>query len=175
MKRIHLLFLLMGLFLTACGNSNEATTETETQTSQEPTTAPGEVTAGLDIGLFLDGALTEEATVQDCTLADGTETTCYAITIAGFPADSDVGPFCPETTATDAEDAGIWFDGNGLYDADGEFILGLAELYNDSNWKLYNDDGSVNITDTVEAFEAAARPDVDPAYQNHCVEGVVKA
>ena len=171
MKRIHLLFLLMGLFLTACGNSNEATTEVETQTSQEPTTAPAEVTAGLDVGLFLDGALAEEATVQDCTLADGTETTCYAITIAGFPADSDIGPFCPETTDTDAEDAGIWFDGNGLYDADGEFILGLAELYNDSNWKLYNDDGSVNITDTAEAFEAAARPDVDPAYQNHCVEG----
>ncbi len=113
----------------------------------------------------------EKATVQDCTLADGTETTCHVIAVAGFPAGRDVGPFCPETTTTDAEDLGIWFDGTGLYNADGEFILGLADLYNDSNWKLYNDDGSVRITDTPEAFEAAARPDVDPAYQNHCVEG----
>ncbi|MGB5916913.1 MAG: YHYH protein [Phormidesmis sp.] len=159
------------MFLAACGNSNEATTEAETQTTQELTTVSGEISPGLDIDLFLDGALDEEATVQDCTLADGTETTCYAITVAGFPANDDVGPFCPETTTTDAEDAGIWFDGNGLYDADGEFILGLADLYNDSNWKLYNDDSSVKITDTPEAFEAAARPDVDPAYQNHCVEG----
>ena len=171
MKHMHPLFLLVSLVLSACGGSDEMTTDAEIQTSEESTTVFGEATTGLDIGLFLDGALDEEATIQNCTLADGTETTCYAITVAGFPVDSDVGPFCPETTATDAEDAGIWFDGNELYDADGEFILGLAELYNDSNWKLYNDDGSVRITDTPEAFEAAARPEVDPAYQNHCVEG----
>lgn len=128
-------------------------------------------TDGLDVSLFFEGALAEEVTIHDCTLSDGTETTCYEITIAGYPADYDVGPFCPETTSTTAEDSGIWFDGNDVYDVDGNFILNLADLYNDSNWKLYDDDGNVNITDTVEAFEAAARPDVDPAYQNHCVAG----
>ncbi len=83
-------------------------------------------------------------------------------------------PFCPETTAATAEDGGIWFDGNAVYDLTGSFILGLADLYKDSNWKLYDDDGNVNITDTEEAFEGAARPDVDPAYQNHCVEGRIE-
>ena len=129
---------------------------------------------GLDIDLFFEGALAEDVTIQDCTLSDGTETTCYAITIAGYPANYDVGPFCPETTAATAEEGGIWFDGNAVYDIDGAFILGLADLYNDSNWKLYDDEGNVNITDTPEAFEAAARPDVDPAYQNHCVEGRIE-
>ena len=130
--------------------------------------------AGLDIDLFYDGALAEEAAIQDCTLSDGTETTCYAITIAGYPADYDVGPFCPPTIESTAEDGGIWFDGNAVYDIDGKFILGLADLYNDDHWKLYDDEGNVNITETQQEFEAAARPDVDPALQNHCVEGRIE-
>ncbi len=129
---------------------------------------------GLDISLFFAGALAEEVTIQDCTLSDGTQTTCYEITIAGYPADYDIGPFCPETTSATAEEGGIWFDGNDIYDIDGEFILSLAEIYNDSHWKLYDDDGNVYITDTAEAFNAAARPDVDPAYYNHCVEGRIE-
>ncbi len=125
----------------------------------------------VDLGLFFDGALARDPSVVDCTLADGTETVCYEITIVGYPVNHDIGPFCPETTDTTAADAGIWFDGNGLYDLDGNFILGLAELYNDDNWKLYNDDGTVNITETAEEFDLAARPNVDPSLQNHCVEG----
>ena len=129
---------------------------------------------GLDTSLFFDGALEEDIVTQDCTLSDGTETICYAITIAGYPANYDVGPFCPETTAATAEEGGIWFDGNAVYNIDGDFILSLDEIYNDPNWKLYDDDGNVNVTDTQEEFEAAAQPDVDPALQNHCVEGRIE-
>lgn len=128
-------------------------------------------TDGVDLSLFFDGALAEDVTVVNCTLSDGTETMCYEITVAGEPANHEIGPFCPETTTTDAADAGIWFDGNAVYDVDGDFVLGLADLYNDSNWKLYNDDGSVNITETAEEFDLAARPNVDPSVQNHCVAG----
>lgn len=128
-------------------------------------------TGEVNLDYFFDGALAREVVTVDCTLSDGTQTQCYEITIAGEPANHDIGPFCPETTETAAEDAGIWFDGNAVYDVDGEFILGLADLYNDNNWKLYNDDGTVKITDTEEAFDAAARPNVDPEYQNHCVAG----
>lgn len=39
------------------------------------------------------------------------------------------------------------------------------------NPKLYNEDGTVRVTDTLEAFQAAARPDVDPRYNNYVVEG----
>ena len=142
-------------------------------TAQTDTGGTTPTTDGLDTSLFIDGALEEIAT-QDCTLSDGTETTCYEITIAGYPADYDVGPFCPETTSATAEEGGIWFDGDAVYDINGEFILGLAELYNDDTWKLYDDDGNVNITDTQEEFEAAAQPNVDPSLQNHCVEGRIE-
>ena len=36
---------------------------------------------------------------------------------------------------------------------------------------MYDDDGNVLVTETQDEFEAAARPDVDPDLQNHCVEG----
>ncbi|NNL99056.1 MAG: YHYH protein, partial [Acidimicrobiia bacterium] len=101
----------------------------------------------------------------------GTETTCYRITVAGYPVTYETGPFCPDTITDSADAGGIWFDGNGVYDLDGEFIVGLSELYGDDNWLMYDDDGNVLVTETAEEFEAAARPDVDPSLQNHCVEG----
>jgi hypothetical protein len=47
----------------------------------------------------------------------------------------------------------------------------LATIYGDAKWKLYDDTGKVNVTDTKEAFQGAARPDVADAYKYHCVEG----
>ena len=126
---------------------------------------------GVDVGLFFDGALAEDVTTEDCTLSGGVETTCYRITVAGDPVSYDTGPFCPETITDDADAGGIWFDGNGVYDIDGEFIVGLAELYDDDNWMMYDEDGNVLVTETAEEFDLAARPDVDPSLQNHCVEG----
>ena len=72
-----------------------------------------EATDGLDVGLFFEGALAEEVTTEDCTLSGGAETTCYRITVAGYPASHDVGPFCPETITDGADAGGIWFDGDG--------------------------------------------------------------
>ncbi len=125
----------------------------------------------LDLTMFADGALVGDPATVDCTLSDGAETTCYEITIAGYPADREIGPFCPDTITTSADNAGIWFDGEGVYDLDGEFIANLAEKYGDSGWQMYDEDGNVFVTETAEAFDAAARPDVDPAYQNYCIEG----
>ncbi|MGJ8690418.1 MAG: YHYH protein [Gammaproteobacteria bacterium] len=125
---------------------------------------------GLDPHLFMDGAISASSIV-DCTLSDGSESLCRSITIAGYPLNHDIGPFCPPTITSGEQEGGIWFDGNAVYDMDGPFISGLSTLYEDDNWRLYNEDGSVRITDTAEAFAAAARPDVDPQYQNYCVEG----
>ena len=162
---IHYLFLAFIIYAVGFVSSCAAQTTTDE-------TIPA--ANGLNPELFFEGALANDIQTQDCTLSDGTTTTCYAITIAGYPANYDVGPFCPETTSDMAENGGIWFDGNAVYDLDGAFILGLAELYHDSNWKLYDDNGNVNVTDTAEEFEAAARPDVDPDLQNHCVEGRIE-
>ncbi len=189
-SRAAVAILTLALFVMGCGSADTSATDSATEVSVEETTTTttaAETTettieevdetssaSGPDIDLFFDGALAQDVTTEDCTLSGGAQGTCYRITVVGYPADTEVGPFCPETTDATADEAGIWFDGEGLYDLDGEFILGLAELYDDPNWLLYDEDGNVNITDTIEAFEAAARPDVDPDYQNHCVEGRIE-
>lgn len=106
MKYVHIPALLV-LLLAACGSS------TDKSTSIEP--ADGTAAPSVDPTLFFDGAFAEDITIQDCSLSDGTETTCYSITITGYPADHEVGPFCPETTSASAAEGGIWFDGNGIY------------------------------------------------------------
>ena len=161
-RRSVLLALLLAavVLLAACGGS----------TSDKPTTTDA-ASAGVDTALFLDGALASEPTTEDCTLSGGAETTCYSITVAGYPVDEEVGPFCPETITDTADDGGLWFDGDNVYDLDGAFIEDLATTYGDDGWKMYDDDGKVLVTETQEEFEAAARPDVDPDLVNHCVEG----
>jgi hypothetical protein len=128
--------------------------------------APGVVATN-----FLEGSLTRVITTEDCTLSDGTETTCYRIEVTGSPVDTKIGPFCPESTSSTAEVSGIWLDGEKMYNADGQFIMDLSMIYKDVKWKLYDDSGNVKVTDTKEAFQGAARPDVEEAYKYHCVEG----
>lgn len=123
------------------------------------------------IDLFVPDALAKDIAKVDCTLSNGAVTECYEITIAGAPVDYKVGPFCPMTTAATAEEVGIWLDGENLYDITGQFILDLATIYDDPRWMLYDSQGRVRVTDTREAFEAAARPDVAEEYENYCVEG----
>ncbi len=170
------LLLLTSIFVAACGGPpgggpprGGVSIDLSARSADE--LAAIRTTAGLDISLFMDGALAEDVTTEDCTLSGGTETTCYRITLAGYPANHETGPFCPRNLTDSAEEGGIWFDGNGVYDLDGSFIAELAEFYADENWKLYNDDGSIRVTDTEEAFDGAARPNVEEQYQNHCVEG----
>ncbi len=120
---------------------------------------------------FKEGALTDAITTEDCTLTNGQKTSCYRITVTGQPVDTTIGPFCPTTTSSTAEESGIWLDGSKIYDADGKFILDLSTIYGDAKWKLYDETGKVKVTDTQEAFQGAAKPNVEEAYKFHCVEG----
>lgn len=126
----------------------------------------------LDPLRFEPGALAKETTTVPCTLASGLETSCYSITIKGEPSNTEVGPFCPTSIDSTAEESGIWLDGSGeVYEADGAFIVNLPQLYDDDHWQLYDPaTGKVKVTDTEVACRAAARPNVDENYQNHCVE-----
>ena len=177
-NKISLLSLLaITSILVGCGggggsSSSDSNTDTETDTDTGSGTSDV-LSLAVDTALFKAGALEELVTTESCTLTNGDVTDCYVITINGFPSDQiDLGPFCPESTLSTAEDGGIWFDGGGdIYDIDGDFILNLATLYNDNNWLLYDPvTFEVNVTDTQVSCDAAARPDVDVQYQNHCVE-----
>ena len=149
------------------------TTDSETTDTDEATSATSTDT-GVDTSLFFDGALAEDVSTEDCTLSGGAETTCYSITVAGYPASHDVGPFCPDTIEDSADAGGLWFDGDNLYDLDGQFFVDLPTIYGDDNWQMYDEDGNILVTETAEEFELAANPNVDPSLQNHCVEGMLE-
>ena len=131
-----------------------------------------DVSATLDPFNFESDALISSISTQTCTLSNGDEASCYKIDIAGAPSNYEIGVFCPKNITSTADEAGIWFDGGGeVYDITGDFILNLPTLYNDSHWQLYDEGtGLVNVTDTQESCDGAARPDVEEQYQNHCVE-----
>ena len=154
----------------ATDTDTEAATDTDTEAATDDTGPSGAATT-VDIGLFFDGAIVGEVATEPCTLSDGTESECHRITVAGDPVTYDTGPFCPTSIDDDADAGGIWFDDTGVYDIDGDFIVGLAELYDDTNWMMFDDEGNVLVTETAEEFDLAARPNVDPDLQNHCVEG----
>ena len=119
------------------GAEPTGTDQGDTTTPELDGTASGD--EGLDLALFFDGALAGEVTTQDCTLSGGTETTCYSITVAGYPASHDIGPFCPETITDTADSGGLWFDGNASYDLDGQFFVDLPTIYGDDAWQMYDD------------------------------------
>ena len=121
--------------------------------------------------LFQDGALAAPIREVDCTLSGGTKSTCMSITLKKSPSTLTPGPYCPGHVEDGSDKSGIWLDGGRVYDADGAFLSNLAEFYDDPFWNLTDpQSGKVNVTDTKSSCRAAARPDVDPQYFNHCVE-----
>ena len=153
---------LAALLSFACADSDQIAPDETTPLAQ----------LAVDPANFLESGLADgNIEVVDCTLSGGTETTCYQIRTTGAPADHAVGPFCPRNISESAETAGIWIENGETYDLSGTFIENLATFYDDSSWQLYDPvTGDINVTETQQACEAAARPDVDEQYQNHCVE-----
>ena len=120
---------------------------------------------------FEPGSLIGAPRLVPCTLSEGEEGTCVAVTLPADPATFDIGPWCPNHIDDSAEEGGIWLDRGQLWDVDGSFIENLAVFYDDPAWQMYDSvTGVVNVTGSREACAAAARPDVDPRYRNHCVQ-----
>ena len=154
-----------------CSSSNSDTENSESVIPDEI----GSAAMGIDLAMFDDDALVNSEIV-DCELSDGTMTQCYSLLTSGVEKTSDmIGPFCPETTSTSAENAGLWLDGEALYEADGEFFLNLPNIYGQTYpseaWAGFADaEGNINITRTLEDCEAAANPDVGLEYAGFCVQ-----
>lgn len=119
---------------------------------------------------FIQESLAEAITKEKVKSPWGDDILCYKITVHPEPSEHEMGPWCPEHIDDGKEKGGIWFEKGNVYDVDGHFIANLDEFYADPKWEMFREDGSVKVTDTQEACEAAARPDVDPQYKNHCVE-----
>jgi hypothetical protein len=109
--------------------------------------------------------------IVDCTLSSGTQTRCFSVTVKAEPSTYTPGPWCPLHISDGPDKAGIWLDNGEIFAADGAFMEKLAEFYKDKDWALFDPDtGAINVTDSLEACLAAARPDVDPKYNNYCVQ-----
>lgn len=120
---------------------------------------------------FGDAKVVSGPDVVECTLSGGTKTTCFSITVRAEPQAYTPGPWCPTNISQDATHGGIWFRDGEVHDVDGDFVAKLSEFYGDTKWQLFDPEtGEINYTGSLEACEAAARPDVDPAYNNYCVQ-----
>lgn len=129
-----------------------------------------EVVVPVNPDFFIKEGLLEPITKVNYKLSDGSTVECYKIVTSSTPSEHTMGPWCPTNINDGAEKGGIWMEGGKTYDVDGAFVKNLATFYKDAKWKMYNEDGSINVTSTKEACEAAARPNVDAAYQNFCVQ-----
>ena len=132
------------LITTACGSSSTDTASTDSA-SNDSSDAAGAGGDFVDVSsLFADGALTSEATTVDCTLENGTETTCYQLEVASLASTVDTdGPYCPATTS---DVGGIWvWDGDepGLYALDSDFW----DLMSSQGYEFADADGDITITD----------------------------
>jgi len=120
---------------------------------------------------FETATIIEGPSLVDCTLSGGTAARCFSMTVKAEPSTYTPGPWCPEHIADGTDAGGIWLNDGSVHEVDGAFVKNLAVFYNDSNWLLYDEaTGKINVTDSKPSCEAAARPDVDPAYQNYCVQ-----
>lgn len=118
---------------------------------------------------FIQTNLIEKISQETIRLR-GVKTLCYVIKTKSQATEHQMGPWCP-THLSDAEKhGGIWFKDGKVYDVSGHFIAELAEFYQDDKWELYRPDSTIKVTDTKEACLSAAKPNVEKAYQNYCVE-----
>lgn len=148
------------LFASACGSSDntasdttasddtaseQATTDTTPPSDADDTTDAVDNGEGTDVASLFDGdALTADAEVVDCTLENGSETTCYQVEVSSLPSTVDTdGPYCPETVG---DEAGIWvWDGDdpGLYALDADFWAMMEA----QGFDFVDADGNISITD----------------------------
>ncbi len=128
-------------------------------------------TTGLDPSLFIKESLIGEIKTEPRQLADGSTVLCHIIKTKTQPHEHEMGPWSPKKVTDGKDKGGIWFKDGKVYEIDGPFLANLATFYDDPAWNVVREDGTIRVTDTKEAFEAAARPDVDPKYNNYVVVG----
>ena len=161
-NRFYHIYILIPIFIFIISSCNKS--------EGVAVVTPGETIVEVNPSFFIESGLIEPIVKVNKTLSNGTNTECYKITMKNSPSDHPMGPWCPTKISDGADKGGLWFEKGKLYDVDGAFVKNMATFYSDAKWKLYKDDGTINVTSTKEACMAAARPDVDPKYTNYCVE-----
>jgi len=152
---LFLLCSILLLFSCACNKTVDETVE---------------VVNDVDPALFVSTGLAQTITIVPCTLSDGSAADCYEIVTNALATDHDMGPWCPSNISDDASAGGIWLEDGEVYDVDGAFIQNMATFYSDNTWEMYDGNGDIYKTSTLQECDEAANPNVGTAYQNYCVE-----
>lgn len=160
MSRLIVIYAL-ALVLISCSGSRDINSPEENQNARLAQIA----------ALFDKSSTRIGAALVPCTLSGGTKTECFSVTVTSLQSEHKTGPWCPRNISDGPDKSGIWLNDGKVYDADGKFVKNLAAFYKDNQWQLFNPEtGEIKVTDSKDACIAAARPDVDPKYQNYCVE-----
>ncbi|MGB0134260.1 YHYH protein [Dokdonella sp.] len=162
-KCLTIVFLQASIALTGCNSVIDSDPAKRYDTDVPDLTA---------ISHFFESAkVVSGPKIVDCTLSGGARTSCFSITVKSEPSTYEAGPWCPGNIADGANAGGIWLDNGQVHAADGAFMKNLATFYDDDEWQIFDaSTGKVHVTDSLQACQAAARPDVDPAYRNYCVQ-----
>ncbi|WP_276167909.1 YHYH protein [Zobellia alginiliquefaciens] len=166
MKQV-LTLAISSLFILISGNSCNSD---ESATTEENETNTEVVSGTVDASLFLEDGLAEPITMVEKTLSDGTVAMCYKITTTSTPSEHQMGPWCPTNISDGADKGGKWFENGELYDVDGAFIENMDDFYADATWKMYDENGDIYVTNSLEDCQNAANPNVGEEYKNFCVE-----
>lgn len=165
------LVLLASLVLASCSIDSAAPSDVSPDPLETLSAAERQSYLQAASELFDGANIVGEPSLVECTLSEGAKTTCFSITVKPEPTNYTPGPWCPRNISDGPDKSGIWLDEGKVYDADGKFIADLKNFYKDEKWQMYDaSTGKINVTDTKEKCAAAARPDVDEKYRNHCVE-----
>ena len=134
--------LVLVVLLNSCGNKTKKVLDPDTQQ--------------VNPSLFLKAGLLEPITTEVRTLSDGSMALCYKITTTSEPTDHAMGPWCPTNISDGADKGGKWMEGGEIYDVDGKFIENMAAFYDDATWKMYDENGDIYVTETLEDCRSAA-------------------
>lgn len=118
-----------------------------------------------DLAVFNPNTFIEQPITVDCTLEDGTASTCYEVVVSYQPDGMEPGPFCP---AMINDEGGIWDwpgENPNLYRVDGTFLRMLDDL----GYRFFDDDGAVYSVDN-----ATEQPTVDHACINVSADETVE-
>ena len=132
--------------------------------------ANGNIIQSVDLDHLKAANVENKITKIPCSLSDGTKSECYQIITSSTPMDHQMGPWCPTNISEGADAGGIWLEEGKVYDVDGAFVQNMASFYNDTNWKMYDADGNIFVTETEQDCINAANPNVGEEYKNFCVE-----
>ncbi|MCB1002937.1 MAG: YHYH protein, partial [Acidimicrobiales bacterium] len=149
-SRLLALALVGALVVAACGSSDDGAGGTTTTTdAASPSTTAAAASEPVTVAeLFDPDALAAEVTEVDCTLENGSTTSCHRLVVASIPGTVDPGPFCPPTV--DSDEGGIFtWDGDdpGLYALDASFW----SLMDQQGYSFADADGSLHIADPADA------------------------